>query len=62
MNFISTRGGEKVTAARAIVKGLADNGGLFVPEKFPSVSAEEMRKMLEMSYPCLLYTSPSPRD
>ena len=51
MNFISTRGGEKVTAARAIVKGLADNGGLFVPEKFPSVSAEEMRKMLEMSYP-----------
>ena len=50
MNFISTRGGEKVTAARAIVKGLADNGGLFVPEKFPSVSAEEMRKMLEMSY------------
>ncbi len=32
MNFISTRGGEKVTAARAIVKGLADNGGLFVPE------------------------------
>ena len=51
MNFISTRGGEKVSAARAIVNGLADNGGLYVPEKFPSVSAEEMQKMLEMSYP-----------
>jgi len=51
MNFISTRGGEKVSAARAIVKGLADNGGLFVPEKFPPVTAEEMEQMLEMSYP-----------
>ena len=47
MNFISTRGGEKVTAARAIVKGLADNGGLFVPEKFPSVSAEKCGKCLK---------------
>lgn len=51
MKFISTRGGEKVTGAQAIVKGLSDNGGLFVPEKFPEVSAEEMDEMLTMSYP-----------
>ncbi|MDE7379468.1 MAG: threonine synthase [Clostridia bacterium] len=51
MNFISTRGGEKVNGAQAIVKGLSDNGGLFVPEKFPQVSAEEMNEMLYMSYP-----------
>ena len=51
MNFISTRGGEKVTGAQAIVKGLSDNGGLYVPEKFPMVTAENLEEMLEMSYP-----------
>ncbi len=51
MKFISTRGGEKVTGAQAIVRGLSTGGGLFVPEKFPQVSAGEMREMLEMSYP-----------
>lgn len=51
MKFISTRGGEKVTGARAIVTGLSENGGLYVPEKFPQVSVEELGEMLEMSYP-----------
>lgn len=51
MKFVSTRGGEKVTGALAIVKGLAENGGLYVPEKFPGVSAEELEGMLSMSYP-----------
>lgn len=51
MFFISTRGGEKVTGSQAIVKGLSENGGLYVPEKFPEMSAEEMQAMLEMSYP-----------
>ncbi|MGN1103337.1 MAG: threonine synthase [Candidatus Coproplasma sp.] len=51
MLFISTRGGEKVTGAEAIVKGLSDNGGLFVPEKFPQMTSEEMQEMLYMSYP-----------
>ena len=46
MNFISTRGGEKVTGAQAIVKGLADDGGLFVPENFPPVTREELEEML----------------
>ena len=50
MYFISTRGGEKVTGAQAIVKGLAENGGLYVPETFPTVTKEEMSQMAEMSY------------
>ncbi len=51
MKFVSTRGGEKVTGAQAVVKGLAANGGLFVPEKFPVISQAEMEEMLTMSYP-----------
>ncbi len=50
MYFISTRGGEKVTGAQAIVKGLAENGGLYVPEKFPTVTKEEFNQMAEMNY------------
>ena len=50
MKFINTRGGEKVSGAEAIVKGLAENGGLYVPEKFPKISLEEMEKMTEMNY------------
>ena len=51
MYFISTRGGEKVTGAQAIVQGIAKNGGLFVPERFPNVSKEEINAMAEMDYP-----------
>lgn len=50
MKFISTRGGECVTGAQAIAQGIARDGGLFVPEVFPSVSKEEMEKMLAMNY------------
>ena len=42
MYFISTRGGERVTGAQAIVQGLAKNGGLYVPETFPTISNEEL--------------------
>ncbi len=36
--YSSTRGsGEKVTASSAILKGLADDGGLYVPERIPSL-------------------------
>ena len=51
MYFISTRGGEKVTGAQAIVKGLAENGGLYVPETFPTVTKDELSAMAEMNYP-----------
>ena len=51
MRFICTRGGEKVSGAEAVINGIAANGGLFVPEKFPKISDEEMDAMLEMDYP-----------
>ncbi|MBQ8394437.1 MAG: threonine synthase [Clostridia bacterium] len=51
MHFISTRGGEKVTGAQAIVQGLAKNGGLYVPEKFPQITEAEFESMKDMSYP-----------
>lgn len=38
MLYVSTRNhGEKVTASQAILKGLADDGGLFVPEQIPQL-------------------------
>ena len=51
MYFVSTRGKGRVTGAEAVVQGLAEDGGLFVPEKFPSVTKEEMERMLGMDYP-----------
>ncbi len=51
MNFISTRGTEKVTGAQAVVQGIAGDGGLFVPEYFPAVTGEEIVAMCEMDYP-----------
>ncbi|MDE7159015.1 MAG: threonine synthase, partial [Clostridiales bacterium] len=51
MEFISTRGDERVNGARAIVQGIASDGGLFVPERFPSVSEAEISSMLDMDYP-----------
>ena len=51
MYFISTGGGERVTGAEAIVKGFAKDGGLFVPETFPQMGAEDFEAMLSMDYP-----------
>ena len=50
MKFISTRGNDTATGAEAIVRGIASDGGLFVPEYFPQVTAEELAQMLPMSY------------
>ena len=51
MQFISTRGEERVSGAQAIVQGIAKDGGLFVPAEFPTVTGEELERMLEMDYP-----------
>ena len=51
MKFVSTRGkSEVINSAMAIAKGLAEDGGLFVPEKFPTLSVEELKLMLDMDY------------
>lgn len=50
MFFVSTRGKEKVSSASAaIAEGLARDGGLFVPERFPDFS-DKIEEMLSMDY------------
>ncbi|MDR2286862.1 MAG: threonine synthase [Prevotellaceae bacterium] len=38
MQFTSTRGGDTATFSEAVIKGLAGDGGLFVPETMPDIS------------------------
>lgn len=48
MNYLSTRNKQlSVTASQAILKGLSDDGGLFVPESVPvlTTSLEDLAKM-----------------
>ena len=48
--YSSTRGKEShVTASQAILKGLADDGGLFMPDKIPSLD-RPLREFASMSY------------
>ncbi len=55
MNFISTRGESyKLTASKAIIKGISDNGGLFVPETFPNIY-DNLSKKMGLSYEELAY-------
>lgn len=51
MNYISTRGHNcAVTSARAIIKGLAEDGGLFVPENIPIIDEKFLTLLLDLSY------------
>ena len=51
MKFISTRGrADAPNSSVAITKGLADDGGLFVPENFPVFSENEFKQLLDMNY------------
>ena len=51
MYYMSTRNTEiKLKSAEAIKKGLSDDGGLFVPSEFPTVSNAEIKKMVNMNY------------
>ena len=51
MNFFSTRDHDRiVTASQAIAQGLSDEGGLFVPERFPQV---DVRALCQLDYPTL---------
>ena len=48
--YKSTRSNsEKVTASQAILKGLADDGGLFVPDSIPALDVE-LEKLAGLSY------------
>jgi len=51
LKYISTRSAiEPITSAEAILQGLAGDGGLFVPEKIPSISLEEIRRLADLEY------------
>jgi threonine synthase len=57
MRYISTRGGSKPQAfTEILLEGLAPDGGLFLPEAFPRLSASELAAMRGMSYPELAFT------
>ncbi len=52
MNYISTRGGSApVSSAVAIKQGLAPDGGLYLPESIPALSAELLSSLTSMDYP-----------
>ena len=40
MEYCSTRGNQNVDLASAVMQGLAPDGGLFVPDSLPRMSAE----------------------
>lgn len=49
--YISTRGGEEqLTAAQAILKGIAGNGGLYVPEDIPAIDSAWIANLQAMDY------------
>lgn len=51
MNYKSTRNSaEVVSSAQAIARGISADGGLFVPEKIPQMSIEEIGDLIEKSY------------
>lgn len=53
MKYISTRtlNSEKIESAQAIKQGLANDGGLFVPDSMPSLSDNDIKALCEKSYP-----------
>ncbi|MCL2108565.1 MAG: threonine synthase [Oscillospiraceae bacterium] len=51
MLYTSTRNADiKVTASEAIIQGLSEDGGLFVPEKLPEITTAEIESLGKMQY------------
>jgi len=51
IHYNSTRGlNVNYTASQAILKGISEDGGLFVPDSIPSVNEEELQKFKNMTY------------
>ncbi|MEI8394527.1 MAG: threonine synthase [Rhodospirillaceae bacterium] len=52
MRYISTRGAAPVLEfEETLLTGLARDGGLYVPESWPTLSADELRSLAGLSYP-----------
>ena len=51
MNYFSTRNSRiDKTFDQIIIEGLSADGGLFMPEKWPSFSHSDLKNMKELSY------------
>lgn len=51
MKYVSTRNiSEKITASQAIVRGLAPDGGLYVPETIPHIGMDFVAKLKKLDY------------
>ena len=50
MQMFSTRGAAAVTPSMAILRGLAPDGGLYVPAEFPQFTIEEIASLASMNY------------
>ena len=63
MNYLSTRDKSLNFNFKDIfLRGLAPDGGLFLPSEIRYYNKSELENLSKLSYSCLLYTSPSPRD
>ena len=50
MQMLSTRGAAAVSPSQAILRGLAPDGGLYVPAEFPQFTREEIMALAPLSY------------
>ncbi|MDD5285771.1 MAG: threonine synthase [Desulfuromonadaceae bacterium] len=56
MNYISTRGGiQPIPFKDAVMMGLASDGGLLLPQSYPSVSREQLEAWRSLNYPELAF-------
>lgn len=50
MKYTSTRSSQDIESAQAITQGISEDGGLFVPQEFPRLSADRLERMKTMTY------------
>lgn len=50
MKYTSTRSSQNIESAQAITQGISEDGGLFVPQEFPRLSADRLERMKAMTY------------
>ncbi|PWN43990.1 putative THR4-threonine synthase [Ceraceosorus guamensis] len=56
MRYLSTRGGaERLTFEEAVLRGLAPNGGLYIPVNLPSIPADWSTRWRNLSFPALSF-------
>ncbi len=55
MNYVGTRNSDiRVTASQAILKGICEDGGLFIPERIPQID-KPLEELMFLSYQGLAY-------